>query len=80
MIRFEHLSKTNSLRKDINLRFNVNVKKIELDGEARKVYLTDGSTLTADLVLYATGRHPNTAGLGLDRAGVALGAREGSID
>lgn len=63
------------VKKDINLRFNVNVKKIELDGEARKVYLTDGSTLTADLVLYATGRHPNTAGLGLDRAGVALGAR-----
>ena len=28
-------------------------------------------TLEADLILYATGRHPNTAGLGLENAGVA---------
>ena len=28
-------------------------------------------TLDADLILYATGRHPNTAGLGLEKAGVA---------
>ena len=28
-------------------------------------------TLEADLILYATGRHPNTAGLGLENVGVA---------
>ena len=31
----------------------------------------DPETLDADLILYATGRHPNTAGLGLENAGVA---------
>jgi glutathione reductase (NADPH) len=31
------------------------------------------STLTTDLVMYATGRHPLTAGLGLEAVGVALG-------
>ena len=31
----------------------------------------DAETLEADLILYATGRHPNTAGLGLEHAGVA---------
>ena len=31
----------------------------------------EAGTLDADLILYATGRHPNTAGLGLENAGVA---------
>ena len=35
-------------------------------------------TLDADLILYATGRHPNTAGLGLGNAGVAT-APNGAI-
>jgi glutathione reductase (NADPH) len=30
----------------------------------------DGQTLSADLVFFATGRKPNTSGLGLDKAGV----------
>ncbi len=36
---------------------------------------TAGSEHVFDAVLYATGRGPNTAGLGLERAGIALGAR-----
>ena len=35
--------------------------------------MADGSQRTTDLVLYATGRKPKTAGLGLENAGVALG-------
>jgi len=61
-------------KKGIDLQFNRNVERIELDGDTRVLHLTDGSTLTADLVLYATGRHPNTSELGLETAGVALGA------
>jgi len=41
-------------------------------GGAKKVRLTDGSVITADCVLFATGRHANTAGLGLEQAGVNL--------
>ena len=33
--------------------------------------LTDGSTLEADQIMFAIGRSPNTAGLGLEDAGVA---------
>lgn len=62
-------------KKGIDLKFNLNVDKIELDGDTRVLHLTDGSTITADLVLYATGRHPNTENLGLENAGVTLGAR-----
>lgn len=39
---------------------------------------TDGTAREFDLVLYATGRRPNSAGLGLDALGVALG-RQGEI-
>ena len=36
---------------------------------------TDGTAKEFDLVLYATGRTPNTAGMGLEALGVALGRR-----
>src|SRR5262249_1175456 len=32
----------------------------------------DGSAITADQILFATGRHPNVEKLGLDRAGVKM--------
>jgi glutathione reductase (NADPH) len=38
------------------------------------VYLHGGETIAADLVFLATGRAPNTRGLGLDAAGVATAA------
>lgn len=36
--------------------------------------LDDGSAVGCDQVLYATGRHPNTKGLGLEKLGVELSA------
>lgn len=42
---------------------------------ALQVTLDDGSALPADTVLMATGRRPNTAGLGLEPLGVRLDAR-----
>lgn len=41
--------------------------------------LTTGETRVVDAVLVAVGRHPNTAGLGLDAAGVRVDAR-GAIE
>jgi glutathione reductase (NADPH) len=38
----------------------------------RRVRLADGTEIAADLVFAAIGRDPNTRGLGLERAGVAL--------
>lgn len=37
-----------------------------------KATLEDGSTMEADLILYATGRVPRTKDLGLEAAGVKL--------
>jgi len=62
----------------IDLRFETNVTAIEKQGEGIRATLTDGSTLDADLILFATGRHPNVADLGLEEVGVELAA-DGSI-
>ncbi len=61
-------------KKGVDLRTRASVERIDEggDGAARRVTLRDGSTLEADTVLYATGRNPNTAGLGLEEAGVVL--------
>ncbi|MDO5087074.1 MAG: glutathione-disulfide reductase [Comamonadaceae bacterium] len=59
----------------VQIRTRCDVSRIEAgaDHAARRVHLTDGSVLEADAVLYATGRVPNTRGLGLDEAGVRQG-------
>ncbi|MGE0861444.1 MAG: glutathione-disulfide reductase [Gammaproteobacteria bacterium] len=59
-------------KKGVGLRFDTDVARIERHGEALRVHLTDGSTLDADLVLYATGRRPNSANLGLEALGVRM--------
>jgi len=56
----------------IDLRFETNVTTIKQTDQGLFVELTDYSSLTADAVLYATGRAPNLAGLGLDNVNVAL--------
>ena len=62
--------------KDIDLEFNANVESISLQADgARRVRLTDGRELETDLVLYAVGRRPNVAELGLADVGVELNIR-----
>lgn len=56
----------------VDLRFETNVASINRGDDGLTLELTDGSTLGADVVLYATGRKPNLAGLGLDNVEVAL--------
>ena len=49
----------------------------EIDG-AKHLALSDLTVLEVDLVFFATGRVPNVAGLGLDKAGIAVG-KNGAI-
>ena len=65
-------------KKSVDLRTRADVERIERRGDHLALTLRDGSGLVADTVLYATGRHPNTAGLGLAEVGVGLGAN-GSV-
>ncbi|MCA3309351.1 MAG: glutathione-disulfide reductase [Roseomonas sp.] len=58
----------------ITCRAGVSPKRIEAQGEARLLHLSDGSVTEFDAVFFCTGRKPATEGLGLERAGVALAA------
>jgi glutathione reductase (NADPH) len=60
-------------RRGVDLRFGADVVRIEKTAAGLRLALTDGSALEADAVLYATGRTPNTRGLGLEETGVTLG-------
>ncbi|MEM7545253.1 MAG: glutathione-disulfide reductase [Pseudomonadota bacterium] len=60
------------IEKGIALRYETDVTSISGDGPY-DVILDNGEVIEVDCVLYATGRKPNTGGLGLEEAGVALG-------
>jgi glutathione reductase (NADPH) len=59
-------------KKGVDLRLRSEVERIEHEAGRLRVTLRDGSALLADQVLQATGRDPNTAGLGLAEVGVRL--------
>ncbi len=61
-------------KRGVDLRFGAEVTRIEASGKGVRATLNDGSILDADLIMYATGRAPNTRGIGLERAGVKLDA------
>ena len=67
-----HFIATEMGKAGVDIRLNVTVASIRREGEERVVVLDRGQDLRADAVLFATGRMPNTQGLGLEKAGVEL--------
>lgn len=63
----------------INLLTKATVVKVERQADQRIVHLSEGSRVLVDEVLFAVGRHPNSKGLGLDKAGVALSPVNGAV-
>ncbi|MBD3678438.1 MAG: glutathione-disulfide reductase [Rhodobacteraceae bacterium] len=63
----------------VNLHVGTDVQRMEERDGGIWVKASDGSEDVYDKVLYATGRKPNTADLGLEEAGVKLG-RWGQIE
>jgi glutathione reductase (NADPH) len=62
-------------KKGIELRLGANIKSLAREGPAIAAEFSDGKRDLVDQVLYATGRIPNTEGLGLETAGVTLDAQ-----
>ncbi|MES2668046.1 MAG: glutathione-disulfide reductase [Pseudomonadota bacterium] len=56
----------------IAVRCGTDVIRLEKSGTGITAVATDGSTAEFDVVLYATGRKPNSSGLGLEALGVGL--------
>lgn len=61
------------------LRPGFHPARLECEGAEFVCHGEDGSVLRADVVLNAMGRRPNTAGMGLERAGVALDPDSGAV-
>ncbi len=59
-------------KREIALRFNRQVARIEKLAPGIRATLDDGATVEAGLIMFATGRTPNTRDLGLEAAGVKL--------
>jgi glutathione reductase (NADPH) len=60
------------MNKGIKFYFNTSVDRIEHHGHDFVVYTEDGLAVETDLVMYATGRMPNSKGIGLDLLGVIV--------
>lgn len=56
----------------VDLRLETSIARVERAGDAFLVHCTDGEVVEADAVFATIGRRPSTAGLGLERAGVAM--------
>ena len=63
-----------TMTRGIDYRFNSPVERVEKQADGSFAVTTSGhDPIGADAVLIATGRRPNTADLGLDKVGIALG-------
>jgi glutathione reductase (NADPH) len=59
-------------KKGITIITGCTVAKVDKHGRDLTTHLSDGSSIASDQVLFAIGRHPNVAHLGLEAAGVAI--------
>lgn len=66
-------------KKGVDLRFEITLDKIERTDSGLVAMLSDGSSFEADEIMYATGRLPLTADLGLEQVGVELGEKDAVV-
>src|ERR1700756_5637438 len=66
-------------KEGITLLTGCTVEKIDKHGDEYTTHLSSGSSLASDKVMFAIGRHPNVANLGLEKAGVAINPANGGI-
>lgn len=59
----------------VNLQLETTAKHIHKAGNQVKLTLSSGKTIETEQLLVATGRKPNTTGVGLEKAGVQLGRK-----
>ncbi|MEO6525405.1 MAG: Si-specific NAD(P)(+) transhydrogenase [Gemmatimonadaceae bacterium] len=72
---------SDALRQSMTARLGVTVyghaeiRSVEVEGARAQVTMSDGTLIASDLVLVATGRMGNSAGLGLEALGVRVNAQ-----
>ncbi len=65
---------TEEIAQYAELRLNTEISRLDKSATGIRVALNTGDSFDTDMVLFATGRRPNTEGLGLEAAGVACQA------
>jgi glutathione reductase (NADPH) len=66
-------------KQGINIVTGCTISKIDKHGKEFTTHLSSGSSIASDKVMFAIGRHPNVANLGLENAGVAINPKNGGI-
>jgi glutathione reductase (NADPH) len=66
-------------KEGITILTGCTVNRVDKHGKEFTSHLTNGSSVASDQVMFAIGRHPNVANLGLEKAGVAINAHNGGI-
>ncbi|OSZ73051.1 FAD-dependent oxidoreductase [Hydrogenophaga sp. IBVHS1] len=70
-----HFVSAEMVKAGVDLHLNAGVVDVRQTDAGLRVECEGGALVMADAVLYATGRVPNVADMGLETVGVALGAR-----
>ncbi|MBR1142669.1 glutathione-disulfide reductase [Bradyrhizobium sp. AUGA SZCCT0431] len=66
-------------KQGINIITGCTISKVDRHGKEFTTHLSSGSSIASDQVMFAIGRHPNVANLGLETAGVAINPKNGGI-
>src|ERR1700688_553953 len=66
-------------KEGITILTGCTVEKIDKHGKEFTSHLSNGSSIAADRVMFAIGRHPSVANLGLEKAGVTINPGNGGI-
>jgi glutathione reductase (NADPH) len=66
-------------KRGISIMTGCTVTRVDKHGNDFTSHLSNGSSIASDQVMFAIGRHPNVANLGLDKAGVAINPHNGGI-
>ena len=65
-----------SMAKGLEFRFHARMERVERESDGcLAVHIEGQDPIRCDQILFATGRRPNSAGLGLDRVGVEMNER-----
>ncbi|MGJ5134974.1 glutathione-disulfide reductase [Bradyrhizobium oligotrophicum] len=66
-------------KEGITILTGCTVTSVDRHGQDYTTHLSNGSSIASDKVMFAIGRHPAVANLGLEKAGVAINPRNGGI-
>jgi glutathione reductase (NADPH) len=66
-------------KRGITILTGCTIAKVDRHGHEFTTHLSNGSSIASEKVMFAIGRHPNIAGLGLEKAGVAINPNNGGV-